>query len=37
MHAVPAREEEAEALRGNLSLVLGHGIVVSAAATCCGM
>jgi hypothetical protein len=36
MHAVPAREEEAEALRGILSLVLGHDIATSAAAACCG-
>jgi hypothetical protein len=36
MHAVPAREEEAEALRGILSLLHGHGIEASAAAACCG-
>jgi citrate synthase len=32
MHAVPVGEEEAEALCRMLSLVLDHGIVVSAAA-----
>jgi hypothetical protein len=36
MHAVPAREEEAEALCGILSLVLGHGIAASTAAVCYG-
>jgi hypothetical protein len=36
MHAVPTREEEVEALRGILSLVLGHGIVASTAAACYG-
>jgi citrate synthase len=36
MQAVPAREEEAEAMHGILLLVLGHGNAASAAAACCG-